>query len=312
MSHTFGVDSDESARLGVADPRLGVSYAFSVHLPPNRFQNMNRDRGILYIAAGPRHFGEMLQSAQTVRKHHPDIPIAVITDQPAENLALFDQVLPLDDPKFSFIDKIAPLARTPFERTIFLDTDTYVCHPIDDLFELLERFEFAVSHAPLRHDRPFVTPNCFCELNTGVIAYRKTPGVLKLFADWLRLYEKEVAETGKMDSDQPTFRQAIWESDIRFYILTADYNLRTVMPAASGRGRVRILHGRSSDMHRIARWVNSSASIRLFLPDMRHLDRKHFQILSPVGQGVGRIVSVVTGSIDWAEKTWWKIKGKRN
>lgn len=271
----------------------------------------DRSHGILYIAAGPRHFGEMLQSAQSVRRCHPELPMALITDQPPPQLNLFDEILPLENPRYSFIDKIAPLARSPFERTVFLDTDTLVCHPIDDLFELLEKFEFAVSHAPLRHDRPFVTPNCFTELNTGVIAYRKTPGVLRLLEEWLRLYEEEVAATGKMDSDQPAFRQALWESDIRFYLLAPDYNLRTVMPAASGRGHVRILHGRAPDMQRVARWVNSKGSIRVFLPDLRHLDRKHFQILTPSGQVLNHAVSVVTGAIDWAEKTWWKLKGKR-
>jgi len=268
----------------------------------------SKGRGIVYIATGRRHLGEMLISARSVRRHMPDLPIVLFTDQKDLPAGVFDEVRPIANPRHSFIDKIAPLRETPFERTLFLDTDTLVCAPVYDLFELLDRFDLALSRAPLRHDRPFVTPDCFTELNTGVMVYRTTAAVDALFESWLRLYEKEVAETGKMDSDQPAFRAAIHQSDVRFYILPQEYNLRTVMPAAVGRYTVRIIHGRAPDMEELERWVNASHCIRLFLPSVLQLTGEHFSILSRPGRIVGGIIHAVIAPIVWLESVLRPIK----
>jgi hypothetical protein len=250
----------------------------------------------------------MLVSARSVRRQMPDVPIIVCTDLVDLPPDVFDEIRVLENPRHSFIDKIAPLRETPFERTLFLDTDTFVAAPVLDLFEVLDRFELAVSHAPFRHDRPFVTPNCFAELNTGVMAYRKTAAVDALLVDWLRLYEKEVAETGKMDSDQPAFREALYRSTVPFYVLPSEYNLRTVMPAAVGRGRVRILHGRAPNLAALEQRVNASGSIRLFLPNALQLTGRHFAILSPAGRVVGGMISALTMPFVLAERILRAIK----
>jgi len=265
-------------------------------------------RGILYVATGARHLEEMLYSARSAKRHLPEVPIVLYTDQAGLPQGLFAEIRRLGNPRHSFMDKIAPLRETPFERTLFLDTDTIVCRPVEDLFELLDRVELAVAHAPLRHDRPFSTPNCFVELNTGVMAYRKTAAVDALYVDWLRTYEKEVVQTGRMDSDQPAFREAIYRSPVNFYVLTAEYNLRTVMPAAVGRGAVRIIHGRAPNLRVLEQWVNASSGIRLFLPDVLQLTGAHFGILSGPGRWVSRALALLVGPLVKAEEVLRPIK----
>jgi hypothetical protein len=267
-----------------------------------------RERGILYIATGRRHLGEMLVSARSVRRHMPGVPIVVYTDQDDLPADVFDEIRRIRDPRHSFIDKIAPLCETPFERTIFLDTDTLACAPFPDLFEILDRFDLALAHAPYRHDRPFVTPNCFAELNTGVLAYRRTPEMIALFQDWLRLYEKEVSETGRMDSDQPAFREALYRSPVSPYVLPSEYNLRTVMPAAVGRCKVRIIHGRGPDMAALERWVNASHGIRLFLPSALQLSGRHFAILSRPGRLIGGVIHACVAPFVIAERVLRHLK----
>ncbi len=268
------------------------------------------ERGVLYVATGGRHLQEMVASARSVRRWLPGVPILLYTDQSDLPEGVFDEVRRLENPRHSFVDKIAPLRETPFERTLFLDTDTLVCAPIDDVFAVLDRFEMALAQAPLRHDREFVTPNCFVELNTGVVAYRRTDAVGELFADWLRVYEREAEATGRLESDQPAFREALWRSPVPFHVLPAEYNLRTVMAAAVGRCTVRIVHGRGPDMEAVVRWVNESHGIRVFLPSVLELERKHFGILSGPGRVVTAVLSAVFGSVAWAERVGrpWKRK----
>ena len=42
-------------------------------------------------------------------------------------------------PSYSFIDKILPLARSLFESTLFLDTDTCVLTRVEEVFEGIEK-----------------------------------------------------------------------------------------------------------------------------------------------------------------------------
>jgi hypothetical protein len=265
-------------------------------------------RGILYVATGRRHLDEMMLSAESARRHMPGIPLVLYTDQREFRSPLFTEIRSLANPRHAFVDKVAPLVDAPFERTLFLDTDTLVCAPLDELFELLDRVELAVTHAPLRHDRPFRTPNCFCEVNTGVVAYRRTPAVRDLFRDWLAIYQKEIASTGRMDSDQPAFREALYRSSVSFYVLPPEYNLRTVMPAAVGRCKVRIIHGRARDMAALERWVNESRSIRVFLPNPLLIAGRHFAVLSPVGRVVGTLLSTAFAPFRLAERVLRAIK----
>ncbi len=239
--------------------------------------------GVLYVATGTRHLVEAVRSAQSLRKHMPHIPIILYTDQVNVTFRTFTEIRKIERPLHSFGDKILPLKETPFERTLFLDTDTYICAPIQDLFDVLDRFDLAASHAPYRPARPSVIPDCFCELNSGVIAYRMRPETVRFFDKWFQLYQAFVEATG-MTEDQPVFRRALYESSIGVYILPPEYNLRTIMPGFSGRGSVKILHGRGVPMQQLENWINGSRNIRVFLSSPRQLTREHLEILSPNGR----------------------------
>jgi hypothetical protein len=80
-----------------------------------------------------------------------------------------------------------------------LDTDTYCLHAFPEVFDLLDRFDLAAAHeaggiatrwvdARRSSGRPTM-PECFPELNTGVIAFRRGANVLKLLERWLVLAE---------------------------------------------------------------------------------------------------------------------------
>ena len=74
------------------------------------------------------------------------IALATISDR-LPSCSLFDVRRNLPNPEYSFLDKIIALSRTPFEKTLFLDTDTFVIEPLDEIFELLERFDMAAARA---------------------------------------------------------------------------------------------------------------------------------------------------------------------
>ena len=106
----------------------------------------------------------------------------IITKGPFSSAAI------VDDPHRR--SKVDYMNRTPFEQTLYLDTDTAVNADITDIFSILERFDIALCHAHHRNSEFSTTlwreklPQAFPQFNSGVILYRKTPVVLKFLEDW--------------------------------------------------------------------------------------------------------------------------------
>ena len=238
--------------------------------------------GFLYIATGKRFLEEACASARRVKEVMPHASIAIATDlTPPEGL--FNNLIVLDQPSYSFGDKVKPLLETPFERTVFLDTDTWLCEPVSELFSLLDRYEIAMAHAPMRVTAPSEVPSCFSECNSGVIAYLLNEKTRRLISLWKKYYEERTALDPR-EHDQPALRDALWQSDARFAVLPPEYNFRFVMPGFAGRGTVKIIHGRHPNLRRLAERINGSQSMRVFLPRLRDASPRHFQILSFPGR----------------------------
>src|SRR5262245_13975298 len=122
--------------------------------------------GVLYIARGGKYVEAAVESARSVRRVTPGIPIAIATDGPAP--AEFDEAIPIDEPD-GHRAKIVGMIASPFERTLMLDVDTYAVSDLSELFRILDAFDVAAAHAPNRVVLPLDdVPDSFPELNTGV------------------------------------------------------------------------------------------------------------------------------------------------
>lgn len=210
--------------------------------------------GVIYVAKGPRSYiEEALVSARSVRRAMPGLKIALFTDAATESVrGEVDIVRPIRSQRSGFSAKIDPLLETPFERTLFLDTDVYMAESCMDVFGMLERFELCVSQDPWRGSYSWETvPFAFATTNTGVLGYRLTPAIRKLILDWGDLHSNEYSKF--QSNDQPAFRKVLYDSQIRFLTLPPEYNLRTYHPCMLG-GHMgpRILHERNSRLPDIA------------------------------------------------------------
>lgn len=228
------------------------------------------DRGIIYVATGARYVKEAEGSAQSVRRWMPEIPTTIWTDDPARvRPALFTEIRKIENPSFSFLDKFESFCGTPYAKTLFLDSDTLLLGTIHEVFEILDRFDFACAHGPVRGtDSPELLAACpaaFVEPNTGVIAYNRNAETLGLLQLWAERYKQQLREISHRKSEQPSLRRILWESRIRFVTLPPEYNLRTPFPVFSGRMPVKILHGREPALSRAAKKINRhSHSIRIY------------------------------------------------
>ena len=191
-------------------------------------------QGILYIATGAKYIRAAVRSALSVRRHCDGLSAHLFADWKSypefdfdRDPSPFTSTAVITDPHRR--SKVDYLPRTPFDRTLYLDTDTSINADIREMFRVLERFDVGVNHAHRRNDPTRLgrwridLPHAFPQLNGGVLLYRKTPQVIEFLEQWQRYFH----EAG-LQQDQMTLRELLWLSDLRLAILPPEYNVRYV------------------------------------------------------------------------------------
>jgi tetratricopeptide (TPR) repeat protein len=156
---------------------------------------MTEDSGIVYVATKQeRYVVEAFLSASSAKALMPDLPVTLFTDLVDSGFArddCFDQVVPIESSgRFRSqwaegqFERIRCLNRSPYQRTLHLDTDTRVLSAdIADVFSRLDAVDIAmVEAAPdaSASRRAYGQPM----FNVGFILYRKAEKVAKLFQEW--------------------------------------------------------------------------------------------------------------------------------
>lgn len=191
-------------------------------------------RGYIYVASNSvggnnktDYVKEAIYSATSLRKQDPKANICLFTDKDIKN-NVFNTIKIVN---MSLRCKQKFLIETPYDKTILLDTDTYVNHDISDIFDMLDKYDI-VGCNDYSRKRVFPgipeymnIPYAFSELNTGVIGYKKNDNFNKFINLWNNYYKKYKKIT---PWDQPSCRIALWESNINLYILPLEFNRRAL------------------------------------------------------------------------------------
>lgn len=221
-------------------------------------------RGVLYLASGGRSYlGELLTSLRSLRQHEPDLPATVFSryalpaGTPCEHI-------PFDTEHHPLKQKVLILQQSPYEETLFLDTDTTILAPIQPMFDHLTNHDFAVANMFLADWS--VTPPKLLDLvkpndyNTGVLLFNRSPATgafLKKWADAVLPQDPKDMWAGH-NCDQDYFNKIVREGAIeatglRFTPLpNTIYNVRGCMVPEMKRQGIwkdaRIFHHRTRSM----------------------------------------------------------------
>lgn len=197
------------------------------------------DKGIIYTVYNTNntninYFKELNISVDTFREYHPDTHITCFSDMAPDQLKqLVPGINVCKKIECEIIRaKVDVLKYSPYEKTLFLDTDTVFNYNINDIFEMLDNYELVISHdlARKREKYSLVMPEyknipyAFSEVNTGVFGFKKCSRIDNLFKLWPQYYRKYY---NKCPYDQPSFRISLWESKPNLYILPPEYNVRS-------------------------------------------------------------------------------------
>lgn len=184
--------------------------------------------GAIWIASGENHVNAARESCCSFKLVNRNRKTALFTDTDHE-CKDFDYVFPI--PLDSVRPKIDMLAKSPFAKTIYFDSDTIILSDLSSVYQILERFDLAGCQVQLwqrpRHKKSYrlELPDLFPEINCGVLAYRKNEKTNVFFEKWSKAFLDS-----KYTVDQPTFRETLWDENLNFYVLPEQMNKRLIDP----------------------------------------------------------------------------------
>lgn len=193
-------------------------------------------KGIVYFVDSKdyKYINELEISIESLRRFHENCPpITLFTNHRNINIDDVDVIKVRHNRYKKFTPKtvnhkrgakpnrILSLMNSPYEHTLYLDSDTFaICPVLNDIFRLLDSFDIAICHAPLMFGYGLQIPSTFPECNCGMMAYRKST-TQTLFKTWLDLYTERMS-----GHDQSAFRQALFTSDLRIATMPQQFNWR--------------------------------------------------------------------------------------
>ncbi len=230
----------------------------------------------MYSCFGEKYIAEAVRAASSSLPHN-DVPHLIFAagevrdPPPGVTVVDFEPIS-----SAPFLDRIANMRRSPFERTLYLDSDTFVIDQMVDVFELLDHYDLALAQAPAYRglDDPEV-PAAFPEFNCGVVAWRAGESVAAFLRSWEETYREWLVEdvlpglhgdahpSRSEIGDQPAFRRCAWQHGMKVATLPPEYNLRLGIRTTVV-DRVRLLHGHTDKFETLAKQYNRKIGPRTY------------------------------------------------
>ena len=187
--------------------------------------------GLLYVVSGDRWRRQTEWSILSARLWNPGIQIAVVGEPVAEA----DMHIPVPElpGHGARAWKTAIGAMAPFpDKTIYLDSDTVVCSPLDPLFEALDHYDFIAAcdfvpcvvddtHLSGADKRAVLAEVCPAQpqYNSGVLGF--TPAAKPTLAAWHEEWRRIPARPAP---DQGALMRAVWRTKPRMLTLGRTWN----------------------------------------------------------------------------------------
>jgi hypothetical protein len=228
-------------------------------------------KGVIYFIYGltQKKFNHILnndyklaiRSATSLKQHMPDIQTTLFSNFNIPNQdPVFDRIITRESKEDigakgredMWIYKYKCLLLSEYDYTLHMDADTYVCDPFPEIFEVLQKFDLALTLSMHYKSRKVDVPDCFPELAGGFMAWKKSKTMDQLFEKIISA--RTVRSRG---SDEPYLRWALYHSDVRFSILPWEYNCLYIHPGYLF-GKVKIMHGRRETIAEDAKIINTN------------------------------------------------------
>lgn len=204
--------------------------------------------GFLYVANKKKFVEEAFISARSI-KQFSNLPIAIVCSKElvTKELEIFFDIVIINEEinNYIYLSKIIGIQNSPFERTLFLDSDTFICSNIDNLFELLDFCDIATtqenSYHTINEAISIKFKNIIPEFNSGVVLIKKNEVTKKILNDWFLF-----CVNNDIKNDMPGLRESILLNfnNVKYVILPQEFNAHGFGSMLMLYGEVKIVHER--------------------------------------------------------------------
>lgn len=271
---------------------------------------MTIGRGIYVVAYGEpaRRCAEKL--IESVRKHMPDVPVAVASDTPLEAADVPVVYTDLDLGGRAVKTLMWKLTPPRWDQVLYLDADTELIAPVHFLFDALDAgWEMVITKdidgydciqslwrrdtEELRLGQEQIGSPDALQLAGGVVAFRRTQPVKRFLEAWHKEW-KVLARR-----DQGALLRALYKHPVRMLVIGNEWNSFTGLFKGTTAG---ILHHRGGPARRIAGWREGRLDDR---QKWRHLAKgqpKRVHIICPETNTthiLRRLVTPLTEGTGW-------------
>jgi hypothetical protein len=245
--------------------------------------------GVLYVVDGLRYANEVKLAVLRLRQIS-NINICIISNELYSEFDIFNNVNNLEIKilqslqETKFASKVIGLLNSPFERTLFMDTDTFVVNKIDFIFELLNLYDCCFTLEPSISTTQFELlddyVNSIGEFNSGVVLFNNSEIVMDFFRFWMEILNNKKYSQDYFD--MPQLRNAYINCNLkpRIGIMPDNFNLHGLKSYLIIHGTVYIIHERfgtyynsfsermlsNKEMLKISERINKTSEKRLFIP----------------------------------------------
>jgi len=201
-------------------PAIPSQVAQSPFTPPTTLERPplppDHTRGVIYYNRGTGCIARMIVSLESLRKHyHGKITLFLEGEHAPELVESFrkefncDIIFDNNPETTTYVRAVEICCRTPYDITIWMDADTLVLGPVDELFEAAADYDLAIVHFALwKSNGPMISGRIreykavvpdFIQpaldfgpaINCGVYAFRKDTPFLKEW-NWLSKHGEKV------------------------------------------------------------------------------------------------------------------------
>ncbi len=207
-------------------------YSLNINLNTKTKKLESIEKGYIYMAFGENFYLECINSVK-ILKLTTKLPIHLFTDKkniPKKDKKLFFSISHL--PNLHLRSKVDYISLSPFNKTIYLDTDIIVVKKIDNLFNLLDKFDILATLDTARKRENMSRkikeyekiPYAFGEVNSGLLCFNRFARE-KILKKWPNIFYRYMKESGGWD--QPSLRILLWKLNASLYILPPEFNIRS-------------------------------------------------------------------------------------
>lgn len=198
--------------------------------------NVVLDRGAIYLAFGENYLSMALLSIKTLKEHNPNLSVTLVTNIKIDITSI--NYMSKSHDYIEFLDyqnsenrkiKTSIVNYTKYEKTIFIDCDTYIISDIGLIFEILDFFDLCMrlnpsSQSAIGKGEKKILEGKFriseiSHWNSGVIAFKNNSKVEHFFGLWNESFIQTNSQF-----DQISLVEAVFLSRVKLMSLTDEWN----------------------------------------------------------------------------------------